>query len=93
MVKATYEGVRSPHFPQSPNSRYVLVMPKLKCATCGSPCQAVYYRSLEEAKQSMRHGSICLGVNWGPGWRSLYFDLKDDVDFCSAKCSLDYSSR
>ena len=60
---------------------------ELACAVCGEPCQTVYYKSLEEAQACMSPGSVCLAMPWGPGRRSLYFNLEADVDFCSAQCS------
>ena len=60
----------------------------MTCAVCGEKCEQVYYQSLEDAQCLAMPGSVVLGVPWGPGWRSLYFNAEHDVDFCGADCSL-----
>ena len=62
----------------------------MACTVCGHPCALVYYQSREEAQANMSPRSVCLAVPWGPGYRSLYCHIADDVDFCGPGCSTRY---
>lgn len=53
------------------------------CYICNVEVEVIKYPTKEEAGHA---------VNW-VGWRALYFNLKNDIDFCGPICSTKWYER
>jgi len=53
------------------------------CHECRIEVETIYYPSAEEVGHA---------VNWS-GWRALYFNLENNIDFCGPICSTKWYER